>query len=285
MDGITVQTSSPRLAMIFDFPPESQAMLDRSATDELRNWPLVAVGGLPVTASTLAGAAEDLVNYALSPWRRPFPVISTSVNGQVLSLCAKDPATRALVAAADIIHCDGQPLVMLSRILGRRPLPERVATTDLYPATAALAAERGVTFYLLGATAAVNREAVARSRAAFPGLRIVGASHGYLSPAEERGVVAEIARLKPDILWVALGAPREQAFCVRNREALAGVGVIKTAGGLFDFVAGAKSRAPLALQRAGLEWLFRLAIEPRRLFLRYAVTNPHALLIMLKTMR
>ena len=260
-------------------------MLDRAANDGLRNWPKVDVGGLPVTASTLAGAAEDLVNYALSPWRRPLPVISTSVNGQVLSLCANDPDTRALVAAADIIHCDGQPLVMLSRFLGRRALPERVATTDLYPATAALAAASGVTFYLLGATASVNRDAVARSRRAFPALRIVGSSHGYLSEAAERDVVAEIARLKPDILWVALGAPREQAFCVRNREALAGVGVIKTAGGLFDFVAGAKSRAPVALQRAGLEWLFRLSIEPRRLFLRYAVTNPHALLIMLKTLR
>ena len=260
-------------------------MLDRNTSPALRNWPLVDVGGLPVTASTLAGAAEDFINYALSPWRRPLPVISTSVNGQVLSLCATDPATRALVAAADIIHCDGQPLVMLSRVLGRRSLPERVATTDLYPATAALAAASGATFYLLGATPAVNREAVARSRAAFPGLRIVGASHGYLSEVEERAVVADIARLQPDILWVALGAPREQAFCARNREALAGVGIIKTAGGLFDFVAGAKSRAPMALQRAGLEWLFRLAIEPRRLFLRYAVTNPHALVIMLKTLR
>ncbi len=98
-------------------------------------------------------------------------------------------------------------------------------------------------------------------------------------------MVAEIAALKPDVLWVALGAPREQEFFARHRAALAGVGVVKTSGGLFDFLAGAKRRAPAALQRAGLEWLFRLALEPRRLFMRYLVTNPHALVVMLRTIR
>ena len=131
----------------------------------------------------------------------------------------------------------------------------------------------------------MNREAVARSRAAYPGLKIVGASHGYLSPAAEADVVGEIAALRPDVLWVALGVPREQEFCERHRGALAGVGIVKTSGGLFDFLAGAKRRAPAALQRAGLEWLFRLALEPRRLLLRYLVTNPHALVVMLRTIR
>ncbi|RYB02430.1 WecB/TagA/CpsF family glycosyltransferase [Lichenibacterium ramalinae] len=260
-------------------------MLDRTIAVGLRRWPLVEVCGLPVTASTLRDAAADMVDYCSAGPRRALPVTSTSVNGQVISLCAGDPEVRSLFAEADIIHCDGQPLVMLSRLMGRQRIPERVATTDLYPAVAALAAERGVTFYLLGATPAVNAAAVARSRAAHPGLQIVGARHGYLSPDAERDVVAEIARLKPDILWVALGAPREQLFCRRHRADLAGVGIIKTAGGLFDFLAGAKRRAPVALQRAGLEWLFRLSLEPRRLFLRYLVTNPHALLVMLRSLR
>jgi exopolysaccharide biosynthesis WecB/TagA/CpsF family protein len=251
----------------------------------LRIWPILQVADLPISASTLGDAARDMVEYCASPHRRPAPVVSTSVNGQVLSLCAASPAVKALFAAADVIHCDGQPLVMLSRMRGSRPLPERVATTDLYPAVAALAAERGTTFYLLGGSEAVNREAVSRSRARYPGLNIVGASHGYLSPEAEAAVVAEIAALKPDLLWVALGAPREQEFCARHRAALAGVGIIKTSGGLFDLLAGAKRRAPKALQRVGLEWLFRLALEPRRLFLRYLVTNPHALVIMLRTIR
>ena len=255
------------------------------ALDGLRTWPTLEVAGLPISASTLADAALDMIDYCASPARRPAPVISTSVNGQVLSLCAANPRVKALFGHADVIHCDGQPLVMLSRFRGSRRLPERVATTDLFPAVAALAAERGTTFYLLGASEQVNRAAVARSRARYPGLKIVGASHGYLSPAGEAEVVAEIAALRPDVLWVALGAPREQEFCERNRVALAGVGIIKTSGGLFDFLAGAKRRAPAALQRVGLEWLFRLALEPRRLALRYIVTNPHALVVMLRTMR
>ena len=260
-------------------------MPNERTPDGLRVWPSLEVAGLRVSASSLADAALDMVDYCANPCRRPAPLISTSVNGHVLSLCAKSPRVKALFAAADVIHCDGQPLVMLSRLRGSRRLPERVATTDLFPAVAALAAERGTTFYLLGASEAVNREAVARSRAAYPGLKIVGASHGYLSPAAEADVVAEIAALRPDVLWVALGVPREQEFCERHRGALAGVGIVKTSGGLFDFLAGAKRRAPAALQRAGLEWLFRLALEPRRLLLRYLVTNPHALVVMLRTIR
>ncbi len=246
--------------------------------------PTIAIGGLDIAASTLADAARDMVDYCAGAERGNDPVVSSSVNGQVLSLCARDARTRDLFSQADVLHCDGQPLVLLSRLLGPRALPERVATTDLYPAVAALAAQRGVSFYLLGASAEVNRRAVANSLAAHEGLRIVGASHGYLSRGEEDAVVAEIAALKPDILWVSLGAPREQLFCARHRGALAGIGIIKTSGGLFDFLAGARRRAPGPMQRAGLEWLFRLCLEPRRLLLRYLVTNPHALLIILSAL-
>ena len=79
-----------------------------------------------------------------------------------------------------------------------------------------------------------------------------------------------------------MGVPREQAFAVRNRQALNEVGVIKTAGGLFDFLSGRRSRAPRWLQEVGLEWLYRTWLEPRRLAMRYLTTNPHALLIMLR---
>ena len=243
------------------------------------------MGGLPITASGLDETAADIVAHCVARGPDDEPLILSSVNGQVLSLCAADRRIRDLFATADAIHCDGQPLVLLSRLIGRCPLPERVATTDLYPVMARLAVERGLTFYLHGSAEDVNREAVARSRAAYPGLRIVGASHGYLSAAEEEQALAEIARLKPDVLWVALGVPREQVFALRHRAALKGVGVIKTSGGLFDFLALRQRRAPRWMQTAGLEWLFRLAQEPRRLFLRYLVTSPHALMVMVKTMR
>jgi N-acetylglucosaminyldiphosphoundecaprenol N-acetyl-beta-D-mannosaminyltransferase len=255
-------------------------MLSRDLPSEFRPWPVIEVGGIAVTASTLADATRDMLDYCVGPNRRAKPLFITSVNGQVLSICARNAGTRDLFRQADIVHCDGQPLVLLSRLSGAVAFPERVATTDLYPAVAALAAKRGATFYLLGGSEEANKRAAENSIAASPGLNIVGRSHGYLSPEDEARVVADIAALKPDILWVGLGAPREQAFCLRHREALSGVGIVKTSGGLFDFLSGEKKRAPLAVQKAGFEWLFRLLLEPRRLSWRYFVTNPHAMLIM-----
>jgi exopolysaccharide biosynthesis WecB/TagA/CpsF family protein len=252
-----------------------------------RARPTATVAQLPVETSSLADTANFFIDYCLSEARRSDsrPLYSTSVNGHVISLCARDRALRGLFERADSINADGQPMVSLSRWLARNPIAERVATTDLFPEVARLAAEAGVTFYVLGASEAVNKAAVAATLRAHPKLRIVGRRNGYFSRDEEAGICAEIAALKPDILWVSLGVPLEQQFCVRNLERLTGVGIVKTAGGLFDFVSLAKPRAPQWMQRIGLEWLFRLAIEPRRLFVRYAISNPHALFVMLRSMR
>ncbi len=246
---------------------------------------ILRICGLDVSVVSLPEAADAIVDHCRGDARRTRSLFMTSVNGHVLSLCARNAAVRQLFAEADIVHCDGQPMVILSRMLGGCPLPERVATTDLFPLVAERAAREGLSFYLLGGTPSVSarlREVVRRSH---PGLLVAGASHGYLGADEEARVVAEIARLKPDVLWVAMGVPLEQRFVVRNRAALKGVGVIKTSGGLFDFLSGSVKRAPPWMQRAGLEWLFRLAQEPRRLFWRYLSSNPHALYLMIRGLR
>jgi len=245
------------------------------------------VGNLPIDAVGLEETAEAFIAYCRSAERAKAarPIYSTSVNGQVVSLCASNRDVLRLFRSADTINADGQPIVILSRFLCRNPLPSRVATSDLFPAAARLAAQAGVTFYLLGGSEQVNRAAVERSQAAYPRLRIVGRRNGYFAREDEPAIVAEIARLAPDILWVALGAPLEQEFCVRNLDALRGVGVVKTSGGLFDFLALAKPRAPVWVQRFGFEWLFRMLLEPRRLSMRYLVTNPHALFVLAREMR
>jgi N-acetylglucosaminyldiphosphoundecaprenol N-acetyl-beta-D-mannosaminyltransferase len=249
--------------------------------------PVVTVGGLPIDATSLAATARAYVDYCSSPIRRSAarPHYATSVNGHVISLCARSAKIERLFRTADSISADGQPMVAMSRILSRHPLPERVATTDLFPEVASLAAEAGLSFYMLGATERVNKRAVEVTRRAYPSLRIVGRRDGYFAREDEPRICAEIAATEPDILWVSLGVPLEQEFCVRNLDALRGVGIVKTAGGLFDFVSGEKRRAPYWIQRAGFEWLFRLCCEPRRLFLRYAGTSPHAMLVMLLSMR
>jgi len=249
--------------------------------------PAAYIGDLPIDAANLEETAADFIRYCQSAQRREAerPIFSTSVNGQVVSLCAINRNVAQLFRQADSINADGQPIVTLSRLFCRTRLPERVATTDLFPLVARLAADSGATFYLLGASEDVSRTAAERTLAANPRLRIVGRRNGYFSREEEPAIVAEIARLAPDILWVALGAPLEQQFCVRNLAALRGVGIVKTSGGLFDFIALAKPRAPLWMQRIGFEWLYRMMIEPRRLFLRYLITNPHALFVLARDLR
>ncbi|WP_158815570.1 WecB/TagA/CpsF family glycosyltransferase [Methylocapsa sp. S129] len=259
-----------------------------AATAPRQEWrPVVHVGPLPIDAVDIQETAQAFIDYCLSAARADAarPIYSTSVNGQVISLCARDRKLAAMFLSADSVNADGQPLVFLSRYLCANPLPERVATTDLFPVVARLAAKAGVTFYMLGGSEEVNRKAVEASLAAYPALRIVGRRNGYFSRAEEAALVQEIVRLKPDVLWLSLGVPLEQQFCMRNLNALRGVGIVKTSGGLFDFLSLVKPRAPLWMQKRGLEWLYRMAREPGRLFLRYALTNPHALFLMLRGLR
>ncbi len=243
----------------------------------------VSIGGLPIGVIDREESARLMVEFALA--RRGSglpPLVITSANGQVVSMCARDRATRSLFLSADLIHADGMSLVFASRLKGEARLPERVATTDLFHDVARRAEISGASFYLLGGTFEVNQAAVDKVRKLYPRLVIAGHRHGYCRRAEEQaGVIAEINAARPDILWVGMGAPLELAFVVRNRDRLNNVGLVKTSGGLFDFVAGRNARAPAWMRSAGLEWLHRLALEPRRLLHRYLTTSPHAIFVLL----
>jgi N-acetylglucosaminyldiphosphoundecaprenol N-acetyl-beta-D-mannosaminyltransferase len=208
------------------------------------------------------------------------PLYLTSANGEVLARCSTEPMTGRLFRAADLINADGQPLVTVSRLNSPTPLPERVATTDLFHVVARKAEAAGLTFYMFGADDAENAAAVANVRKMYPNLKIVGYSHGYLRGEALRAKVDEINRLAPDYLWVALGVPYEQAFVEDYTPHLSNVGVIKTSGGLFNFLSGSRVRAPKWMQNVGLEWAWRIWLEPRRLFWRYLTTNPRALLLL-----
>ena len=124
-----------------------------AATAPKQEWrPIVHVGRLPIDAVDIQETAQAFVDYCQSAERAAAarPIYSTSVNGQVISLCARDRKLAEMFLSADSVNADGQPLVFLSRYLCANPLPERVATTDLFPVVAHLAAKAGVTFYMLG---------------------------------------------------------------------------------------------------------------------------------------
>ena len=239
------------------------------------------VGGAQVARLDLKQTAHLIVNLARGADSRRRPYYLTSVNGEVLARRRLDAAFARLIDDADLISADGEPLIVASRILAQNGLPERVATTDLYPVLAAMAEKAGLSFYLLGATEEVNSAACGAMRRMFPRLNIRGRSHGFLKGEALDAKLAEINALAPDVLWLALGVPLEQEFVARYSARLPNVKVIKTSGGLFDFIAGAKSRAPRWLQKAGFEWAFRLFLEPRRLAIRYLTTNPIALMMLL----
>lgn len=246
----------------------------------------VVIGGLPIAVLTRAEAARQMLALAdKERGQRQRPYYLTSANGEVIARSATDPKIAALFGEADQILADGQPMVIASRFLCTRPLPERVATTDLFHDVAALAERTGHSFYFLGATPEENRAAVRNVQLAYPKLRILGHCHGFLSGQELVGKLQEIDALAPDILWLAMGVPREQQFVAEHGSRLSRVGVIKTSGGLFNFLSGKNPRAPRWMQALGLEWAFRLMLEPRRLLKRYLTTNFSSAILILTRSR
>jgi N-acetylglucosaminyldiphosphoundecaprenol N-acetyl-beta-D-mannosaminyltransferase len=254
------------------------------ATTEPRgNVPVVMIGGLPIAVIDRVQSAQLMVDVALKRRGAALrPLIFTSANGQVLSMCSRQSPVRDLFLDADLIHADGMPLVLVSRLFHKTPLPERVATTDLFHDVARVAQSSGARMFLLGAAKSVMSRAVQRINALYPHLIIVGHDGGYLRrEGDEERIIETINKARPDILWLGLGAPAEQSFAMRYRNRLRGVGIVKTSGGLFDFLSGKNPRAPGWMQNAGLEWAYRIYVEPRRLVGRYLTTSPHALFLLL----
>ncbi|HSZ74523.1 MAG TPA: WecB/TagA/CpsF family glycosyltransferase [Rhizomicrobium sp.] len=246
------------------------------------DYPEVMVGGLRtarlsrrdmMTMMVAECAAARMNVHAL-------PRLIFTANGHSIALAATDANFRKLLDRADMIHADGQPVVLASRWFTHTPVPERTATTDFFHDGAVAASAHGLSFYLLGATEEVNAACAELMRKRYPGLHIAGRRNGYFSRDEEAAICEEINASGADIVWVGLGVPLEQEFCVRNKHRLR-AGWLVTAGGCFNFVTGHYSRAPEWMQNAGLEWLYRVWCEPKRLWLRYAITNPVALAMML----
>lgn len=245
----------------------------------------VLVGGARVARLDLDQTARLMCELAKAPPRPEGPYYLTSVNGEVLARRALEAGFAPLVDNADLINADGQPLVVASRLLTKAPLPERVATTDLYPIVAKMAQDTGTSFYLFGASEEVNRLTFEATKRMAPRLKIVGRSHGYLKGAQLEAQLDEINALAPDILWLAMGVPLEQQFVRDHAHRLKNVKMIKTSGGLFDFMSGVKKRAPQWMQNVGMEWAFRMGLEPRRLATRYLTTNPVAAYLLLTKTR
>lgn len=227
----------------------------------------VKVARVPVHPVDLAEACARVDEII----RRRAPSYYVAINAAKVVAYQDDAALRDAIDDAHLVTADGQAVVWAARLLGH-VVPERVAGTDLMLALLARAAHRGYGVYFLGATEDVVRACVARAQALYPSLRIAGYRNGYFRPHEESGVLAAIRDAAPDILFLGFGTPAKEYFMHRHHRALA-VPFVMGVGGTFDVFAGAVARAPRWVQRAGLEWAFRLGQEPRRLWKRYLVGN------------
>lgn len=237
----------------------------------------IRVGGVPVDAASRAVLAGQFQADAASPPECPRLVVS--INGEGVYRYHREDRFRAAIDAADIVHADGMSVVRAGNRYTDAHFPERVATTDFFQDLVTVCAAQNAPMYLVGGREAALKKAVERIRADYPEVPIAGWHHGYFADGsgEEVALIEEIRALRPALVLVGLGRPRQELWCRRWQRELAGVAWLKTCGGLFDFLSGEATRAPLWMQHAGLEWLYRLAREPRRLFWRYLVTNLYAL--------
>lgn len=242
-----------------------------SALDEVNRVPL---GSLHIDRVALRDVPGILSQFASDG--SPHHIVTANL--QFLGIASRDPGFAAVVNQADLVVADGMPLVKLSR-LKRLALPGRITGHDLLHIAARLAVQQGYSIAFLGGAPGVAEEAARRLREMHPGLGPIGTYQGSFSPdgyglsqEDEGDLVASLRLSRPQFLFVALGCPKQEFWIARHLHEV-GIPVCVGVGGVLDVLAGRLKRAPIWVQRAGLEWSYRLCQEPRRLWRRYLLAD------------
>lgn len=231
----------------------------------------VRMFGISVASLTLAEASEVFSEMARKKETR---VIFTA-NAEHIVLMSFNREFQKSYHDADFILADGMPLVWFSRFIGER-LPERVTGSDLLPDLCRIAENKSLKVFFLGGTDDVTPKAIANLLKRFPTLQVAGFATPSIDLSEQQEIhpdlVETINQSGADILFVGFGAPKQEVWISRNQKQLK-TGIVLAVGGTFDFLAGKTVRAPLWMQKSGLEWLWRLFHEPKRLWRRYLIGN------------
>jgi N-acetylglucosaminyldiphosphoundecaprenol N-acetyl-beta-D-mannosaminyltransferase len=232
----------------------------------MKTRPSIAILGIPfdnVTTNEALARIEEMIAS-----RKPHYLATANVD--FLVQAREDIELRRILFDADLVLCDGTPLLWVSRWLGN-PLRERVAGADIVPLLMKLAAEKKYRVFLLGASPESARQAADRLHDAYPDLLLAGSyspPFNKLIEMDHDEIKRRILAAKPDLLFVSLGCPKQEKWIAMHYRSL-GVPVSAGVGATIDFLAGQVRRAPTWMRRSGLEWVYRLAQEPRRLFGRY----------------
>jgi len=248
--------------------------------DESR--PQVTIGGIGIDGYSFSEVVDAVTDHALSPRAAPRYVITPNVHH--ILLLQDDAHFREIYRKAFLVVPDGVPLLWAARFLGTS-LRGRVNGTDLFERLCEVAAEKGLGVFLLGGRPGAADGAARVLKARHPQLHVVGTDcppYGFEKDATElQRIKAKVKKAAPDFLFVGLGAPKQEKWMFTHCEALE-VPISVGVGVSFEFVAGTVRRAPRLMQVMGLEWLFRLVTEPRRLWKRYVVGNPRFLWLVFK---
>jgi N-acetylglucosaminyldiphosphoundecaprenol N-acetyl-beta-D-mannosaminyltransferase len=204
----------------------------------------------------------------------------TVVNAAKVVAATGDQELKKILLNADLVTADGMSVVWASRLLGQA-LKERVTGIDLFARLVQYAATRGLSVYFLGATEAAVKKVVEVLQTQYPALRVAGFRNGYFSESDNQAIVETIKSSHADLLFVGMGSPKQEKW-IAEHVAKTGARFAMGVGGSFDHVSGLVRRAPLWMQRLGLEWLHRLILEPRRMWRRYLVGNTRFVWIILK---
>jgi N-acetylglucosaminyldiphosphoundecaprenol N-acetyl-beta-D-mannosaminyltransferase len=236
------------------------------------------VGTLPINQLRMDEAAEALLSHVRQVRRdhsigRAIHIFG--VNAQVATLVRDNDAFAAAISSADVLYADGISVVLASQLLGR-PLRGRIPGGELMELLCKQGAKEGLSVYFLGGLPDAAEKTAEILKARYPGLKIAGACcppfNFETNPEESASVVRSIQEAAPDMLFVGLGVPKQEIWIAENSAVLP-VGLAFPVGAAFDTTAGFRKRAPVWARRTGSEWLYRLAMEPRRLWRRYLVGN------------
>jgi N-acetylglucosaminyldiphosphoundecaprenol N-acetyl-beta-D-mannosaminyltransferase len=240
--------------------PRGQAVIPRRASSQVRHPRRIDILGIPVSIITYAEWLSLIGTWLAEERGTPHHVCT--VNPEFLMIARSDSNFANILRRADLTVPDGVGLLWASRRLGQ-PLPERVTGSDGVPLIAERAAREGWSLFLLGAGQGVAQRAADELVRRYPGLKIAGVYSGSPAGNEEAGIVARVNASGADILFVAYGAPEQDKWIARNLPRLH-VTMAMGVGGAFDFIAGVVPRAPETMRRLGLEWLYRLYLQPWR---------------------
>jgi N-acetylglucosaminyldiphosphoundecaprenol N-acetyl-beta-D-mannosaminyltransferase len=243
----------------------------------------LVLSGVPVDRMSM----EDTVAWVIHALRhraaRP-PMLMMGPNAQLITLARRNREFAEALRTADLNVADGISIVMAARLLGR-PVQERVAGGELMERLCAEAARNNLSVFFLGGLPHAAELAAVNLQRRYPALRIAGSycpARGFEDDSMESAHVRRLLReAAPDLLYVALGAPKQEIWMHRNCRDLP-IGAALSVGAAFDTQAGLRKRAPHWTHSIGMEWLFRLLREPRRLWRRYLLGNPHFLYLVMR---